>query len=105
MFNVAVLLVSALLVEVVTAGGRFHGNMLKPPGIPFIEVQGSQAPVVSRNGTQLPPLNKTYVFDQLIDHNDPSQGTFKQRFWHTYEFYEPGTCWTHFVWCLLLTRS
>ena len=36
MFNVAVLLVSALFVEVVTAGGRFHGNMLKPPGIPSL---------------------------------------------------------------------
>ncbi|KAI0737246.1 peptidase S28 [Daedaleopsis nitida] len=47
-------------------------------------------PVVSRNGTQLPPYAQTYYFDQLIDHNNPSAGTFKQRYWHTYEFYEPG---------------
>jgi pimeloyl-ACP methyl ester carboxylesterase len=47
-------------------------------------------PVTSRNGTVLPPYNHTYFFDQLIDHNNPSLGTFKQRFWHTWEFYEPG---------------
>ncbi|KIK54084.1 hypothetical protein GYMLUDRAFT_232374 [Collybiopsis luxurians FD-317 M1] len=46
--------------------------------------------VVSRNGTQLPPYNTTYYFDQLIDHTNPSLGTFKQRFWHTYEWYETG---------------
>ena len=46
--------------------------------------------LVDRNGTELPPLNTTYYFDQLIDHNDPSLGTFKQRYWHTWEFYEPG---------------
>jgi len=97
MFHVAILLVSALLVDVVTAGGRFHGNIIKPPGIPLIEVEKSQTPVVSRNGTILPPFNKTYLFDQLIDHNDPSRGTFKQRFWHTYEYYEPGMRRTHFV--------
>ena len=33
---------------------------------------------------------KTYYFDQLIDHTDPSKGTFKQRYWHNYEYYEPG---------------
>lgn len=47
-------------------------------------------PVVSRNGTQLPPYDYSYVFQQLIDHNNPSLGTFRQRYWHTYEFYEPG---------------
>ena len=45
---------------------------------------------VDRNGTELPPLNATYYFDQLIDHNNPSLGTFKQRYWHTWEFYGPG---------------
>lgn len=27
------------------------------------------------------------VFDQLIDHSDPSKGTFKQRYWYNDEFY------------------
>ncbi|KAH9917352.1 serine carboxypeptidase S28-domain-containing protein [Fomitopsis serialis] len=46
--------------------------------------------IVDRNGTELPPLNTTYYFDQLIDHTNPSIGTFKQRYWHTWEFYEAG---------------
>ena len=49
--------------------------------------------VTSRNGTALPPYNTTYYFDQLIDHANPSLGTFKQRYWHTYEFYEKGASW------------
>ncbi|KAG6850910.1 hypothetical protein H0H93_006736 [Arthromyces matolae] len=74
--------------------GRLHGNMLRAPGIP--RVSSENAPVVSRNGTTLPPYNTVYYFDQLIDHNNKSLGTFKQRYWHTYEFYEPGMelhCW------------
>ncbi|KAF9818113.1 hypothetical protein IEO21_02955 [Rhodonia placenta] len=47
-------------------------------------------PVVDRNGTEIPPYNTTYYFEQLIDHNNPSLGTFSQRYWHTWEFYEPG---------------
>ncbi|KAF8055883.1 serine carboxypeptidase S28-domain-containing protein [Lyophyllum atratum] len=70
--------------------GRFHGNIMRPPGVPTVTIANPNSPVVSRNGTQLPPYNTTYLFDQLIDHNNPSLGTFKQRFWHTYESYEPG---------------
>ncbi|KAJ3878386.1 peptidase S28 [Lentinula edodes] len=62
---------------------------MRLPSVPNAE-ELMQRPVISRNGTQLPPYNTTYYFDQLIDHNDPSKGTFKQRFWHTYEFYESG---------------
>lgn len=86
-------LLAAPLAQLVSAAlpdGRLHGNMIRPPGIPIVPLPAS-SPVVSRNGTQLPPYNTTYIFDQLIDHNDPSKGTFKQRFWHTWEFYEPGT--------------
>jgi hypothetical protein len=28
------------------------------------------------------------TFDQLIDHNQPDKGTFKQRYWWSAEFYE-----------------
>jgi hypothetical protein len=70
--------------------GRLHGNMMLPPPIPRISPVDD--PVTSRNGTVLPPYSTTYYFDQLIDHNNPSLGTFKQRYWHTYEFYEPGAC-------------
>ncbi|KAJ3735180.1 peptidase S28 [Lentinula guzmanii] len=69
---------------------------LRPNGIldraapiaPIPEDALSEGPVVSRNGTQLPPYNTTYIFNQLIDHNNPSLGTFQQRYWHTYEWYE-----------------
>ncbi|GLB34087.1 putative MEROPS serine peptidase family S28 [Lyophyllum shimeji] len=87
------LLAVALLTRSATAAlpdGRPHANVMRPPGIPRIELLTPDAPVVSRNGTQLSPYNTTYYFDQLIDHNNPSLGTFKQRFWHTYEYYEPG---------------
>ncbi|KIM46447.1 hypothetical protein M413DRAFT_314906 [Hebeloma cylindrosporum] len=70
--------------------GRPHGNMLRPANIPLVSLPSPVMPVTSRNGTVLPPYTTTYFFDQLIDHNNPSRGTFKQRFWHTYEFYEPG---------------
>ena len=31
-------------------------------------------------------------FDQLLDHDDPSKGTFKQKFWWNAEFYAgPGS--------------
>ncbi|KAG0695749.1 peptidase S28 [Suillus ampliporus] len=36
------------------------------------------------------PINTVYYFDQLIDHNDPGLGTFQQRYWMNWEFYEPG---------------
>lgn len=64
--------------------------MMRPPGVPLVHIPAPDAPVISRNGTVLPPYNTLYEFDQLIDHKNPSLGTFKQRFWHTYEFYEPG---------------
>ncbi|TFY82708.1 hypothetical protein EWM64_g1304 [Hericium alpestre] len=44
----------------------------------------------ARTGATLPPLNTTYYFDQLIDHDNLKLGTFKQRYWHTWEYYEPG---------------
>jgi hypothetical protein len=94
MLRVALFLASVLVADfaqAITADGRSHGNMFRPPGIPLIKVNDVQGPVISRNGTELPPYNFTYWFDQLIDHNDPSRGTFKQRFWQTMEFYEPGT--------------
>lgn len=69
--------------------GRIHANMRKLSHLPSVN-STLHDPVRSRNGTLLPSYNTTYYFDQLIDHNDPSLGTFKQRYWHTYEFYESG---------------
>ncbi|KAI9063967.1 peptidase S28 [Trametes sanguinea] len=70
---------------------RAKGPLGPPhPRLPHVETPSEEVPVTSRNGTQLPPYTYSYVFDQLIDHNNPSLGTFRQRYWHTYEFYEPG---------------
>ena len=69
--------------------GRSHANMAPLPAVPIITHDPS-IPITSLNGTELPPLNTTYLFDQLIDHNNPSLGTFKQRFWHTAQYYETG---------------
>ncbi|KAG7096411.1 hypothetical protein E1B28_003851 [Marasmius oreades] len=82
-----------LLANIVSArlpDGRLNANFRPPPTIPVIQAPGNSGPVTGRDGSELPPYNTTYFFDQLIDHNNPSLGTFKQRFWHTYEFFEPG---------------
>jgi hypothetical protein len=84
----------ALCVQIAVAilpDGRLNGNFLPHGVAPVAPIpDAAERPVVSRNGTQLPPYNTTYSFDQLIDHTNPSLGTFKQRFWHTYEWYETG---------------
>ncbi|KAF9535131.1 serine carboxypeptidase S28-domain-containing protein [Crepidotus variabilis] len=70
--------------------GRAHGNMNRQAAMPKIPAPDPSIPVVSKNGTELPPYDTVYIFNQLIDHNNPELGTFEQRFWHTYENYEPG---------------
>ncbi|PIL26625.1 hypothetical protein GSI_11291 [Ganoderma sinense ZZ0214-1] len=64
--------------------------VLPRPTIPYLENPLEGLPVVSRNGTRLPDYTQAYYFNQLIDHDNPSLGTFQQRYYHTYEFYEPG---------------
>ena len=85
----ALLLCGAAHVAARTPDGRAHANIPPRPSMPVV-VPPEGAPVTSRNGTTLPPYNTTYYFDQLIDHSNPSLGTFQQRYWHTYEFYEKG---------------
>lgn len=66
-----------------------HANHLPVPAMPMLTVPWD-GPVISANGSTLPPLNTTYYFDQLIDHNDTSKGTFSQRYWFTSQDYEDG---------------
>ncbi|KAG1790715.1 peptidase S28 [Suillus plorans] len=58
------------------------------PSLPKIPVPARSN--TSPNGTALPPITTVYYFDQLIDHNNPDLGTFQQRYWMNWEFYEPG---------------
>ena len=72
------------------------------PTIPMVKI--SDGRVMSRNGTKIPSLNSTYYFDQLIDHTNPGLGIFKQRYWHTWEWYEPGmVCFLLFYSSLYMT--
>ncbi|KAF8827103.1 hypothetical protein HHX47_DHR5000888 [Lentinula edodes] len=88
---VASILGSLVLCVQVAVALRPNGRLNRAtPIAPIPEEALSEGPVVSRNGTQLPPYNTTYIFNQLIDHTNPSLGTFQQRYWHTYEWYETG---------------
>lgn len=88
----ALLLVPAFLgsAQAALPDGRPNANIMPNPSIPKVSVP--DGPITDRNGSALPPLTKVYLFDQLIDHNDTSKGTFKQRYWHTWEWYKPGGC-------------
>ncbi|KDQ08574.1 hypothetical protein BOTBODRAFT_59285 [Botryobasidium botryosum FD-172 SS1] len=70
----------------VAAGGarRPHLNVARYPAMP--PSSSSDSPV--KDGETLPPYDKIYTFDQFIDHNNPSLGTFKQRYCFSYEYYE-----------------
>ena len=56
---------------------------------------GATPALVDTNGDTVPPLTTVYYFDQLIDHTNPSKGTFQQRYWMTWSFYENGTLATN----------
>lgn len=84
----AICLPLALCAHALLPDGRAHANMPRRPTVPKVTADGG--PVTDVSGAALPPLNTTYIFDQLVDHTNPSLGTFKQRFWHTWEWYEEG---------------
>ncbi len=48
--------------------------------------------VTDADDQTIPPFDEVYYFDQLIDHENPELGTFKQRYYHTWEWYHQGTC-------------
>lgn len=77
------------LAAAVLPDARLHAPTFQRPSVPVVAAD-DVVPVSAATGAALPPLNTTYTFDQLIDHNNPSLGTFKQRFWTTWEFYETG---------------
>ncbi|KAH7925529.1 hypothetical protein BV22DRAFT_1104894 [Leucogyrophana mollusca] len=82
--SVLAILLSVSLVDaaIPNAVGR---NQLHIP-----KLGATENAVMTPNGTALPPITMVYQFDQLIDHNKPNIGTFKQRFWMNWEFYEKG---------------
>ena len=67
------------------AANQFAGRpRLAPPPL-----GGEVAPFIA-NSTAA--TNGSGYFTQLLDHNDPSKGTFKQKFWWNAEFWKgPGS--------------
>ncbi|KAI0065743.1 hypothetical protein BV25DRAFT_1978526 [Artomyces pyxidatus] len=61
-----------------------------PPTLPRLSRALSEPLVHRPTGDPLPSIDTLYTFDQLIDHTNPSLGTFKQRYWMDWEFYKPG---------------
>ncbi|KAH9936837.1 peptidase S28 [Epithele typhae] len=59
---------------------------------PLYNPDGDQTTTLSHFTTQqnVQDHETTYYFDQLIDHFHPEKGTFKQRYWHSDEYYKSG---------------
>ncbi|RXW19276.1 hypothetical protein EST38_g6579 [Candolleomyces aberdarensis] len=67
--------------------GIFDGRRTAKPAP--AELRKSR-PVADVNGNTIPDYDVLYEFDQLIDHNNASRGTFKMRYYHTWEYYREG---------------
>jgi len=80
-----------LLAPLLSLSGQAAARRIHPPLpiVPKVGAGGNEA-VTDVNGQAIPPYDTIYYFDQLIDHNDPSKGTFKVRYWTTWEYYKPG---------------
>jgi hypothetical protein len=64
---------------------------LMPP-LPLTEDEKHPRTINGERGIMLmPALNTTYYFQQRVDHNDASKGTFTQRYWVDAEWYHTGT--------------
>lgn len=70
------------------AARRAPATLMPAPGIPAVD-RPTYTPS-DPSGTALPPLDTWYYFDQLIDHSNPSLGTFSQRYYFTSQYYVPG---------------
>lgn len=79
---------SALLLFSASVGSALRVSPALPLPPTGRKTGSSPAHLAARDTT--PPLNTTYYFDQLIDHNDTSKGTFQQRYQMTWEWYEAG---------------
>ena len=85
----SVLLPLIAAAQAVLPDPRLHAPTIRRPSVPIVTADSS-VQLTDVKGDALPPLNTVYTFDQLIDHNNPSLGTFQQRYWTTWEFYEAG---------------
>jgi len=72
--------------------GRLNANHpLFPVILRVTEFQANNVdPVTDVSRKEILPYDTVQYFDQLIDHDDPSKGTFKVRYLTTWEYYNPG---------------
>lgn len=91
--SVACLVASLLLLSAPVVArlpdGRLKANHPRLSHVPKIAANNVSA-VTDVNGTEIPPYDTVYYFEQLVDHNDPSKGNFSVRYWTTWEFYVSG---------------
>lgn len=72
----------------VTAASQFlHLGRLIPPVDPEDDF-----PIITAAGNSTVNVTGSAFFNQLLDHDDPSKGTFQQKFWWNTEFWNgPGS--------------
>ncbi|KAK7014785.1 hypothetical protein VNI00_019258 [Paramarasmius palmivorus] len=76
--------------RVTVANNRPNANIMRRPRLPRRAVETSPGKPTDVNGNPIPPYKEEYWFNQLIDHQNPKMGTFKQRYYHTWEFHKSG---------------
>ncbi len=75
-------------------------SLPKAPGIPKVDMGDHESVDVlfrDHESADVAPYGTVYYFDQLIDHDDPSKRTFKQRYRHNAEFYKEGLQSYHYI--------
>lgn len=77
--SLLVLAISSIPFASVLAGS--HGN-----GLPRTNIRDPPPPPATTSATE-DQVTTPHYFDQLIDHNNPSLGTFKQRYWFSDEYW------------------
>ncbi|KAG8942757.1 hypothetical protein FRC04_003527 [Tulasnella sp. 424] len=77
--SLLVLAISSIPFASVLAGS--HGN-----GLPRTNIRDPPPPPTTTSATE-DQVTTPHYFDQLIDHNNPSLGTFKQRYWFSDEYW------------------
>ncbi|KAF8256895.1 hypothetical protein EI94DRAFT_1709986 [Lactarius quietus] len=93
MLAVLSLLASVLMAHELVPKG-FNARGLPPrPLAPAVSAPHSleHYPIrIPNSDEEHPALEIVHYFDQYIDHNNQTLGTFQQRYWVSWEFYEPG---------------
>ena len=75
--------------------GRVNANVPPRPLAP--PLAANETTVQGFNGQNLPPLDTVYYFNQLIDHTNPSLGTFQQRYLASWQYYRPGNLFRQYL--------